>query len=392
MSVLIIGGGIGGLAAAVALRRAGIAAQVFERAPQIREVGAGLTIWSPAVTALRRMGLEEQVMPLGPEIDRFKLLSPGGQVISSTNIDDISRASGAASLVVHRADLQRVLLEALPPEQVHTEKECREVIQDQDGVTVRFADGTEARGSIVVGADGIRSAVAASLFGEENLRFAGYYCYRAMAATPEFRGNEVISILLPGMQFGLFPRVRQAEAYWFLCRNSPPGAGAPEDRRNHSALLESIAARLPVDIGDMIAHTDSSRILIDDVFDRPPRRHWGRGRVTLLGDAAHPTTPTYGQGACMAIEDAVFLANSLQRLTEPVAALRDYEERRRKRTAMITNLSWRYGNFLQYERPALVQLRRLMLATPFSRWNLRRILRRTLTCELPELSPRAKIP
>ena len=353
MSVLIIGGGIGGLAAAVALRRVGITAHVFERAPQINEVGAALSIWSPAVTALRRMGLEDQILPLGPNILRLNLLSPAGQVISSTNIDEISRASGAASVMVHRADLQQILLQALHAEQVHTEKECIGVIQDQDGATVRFADETQARGTIVIGADGISSAVAASLFGDEDLRFAGYYCYRAMTVTPDVPDHEVISILLPGMQFGLFPNVRPDESYWFLCRNSLPGTRASGGNYDHPALLQSIASRLPGDIGDMIANTDVGSILIDDVFDRRRRKIRGRGRVTLLGDAAHPTTPTFGQGACMAIEDAVVLANCLQRGKEPVAALRDYEKRRRRRTTMITNLSWRYGNFLQYERRAL---------------------------------------
>ena len=386
MSVLIIGGGIGGLAAAVALRRAGITAHVFERAPQINEVGAALSIWSPAVTALRRMGLEDQVLSLGPNILKFNILSPSGQVISSTSIEEISRASGAASVMVHRADLQQILLQALHKEQVHTEKECIGVVQDQDGATVRFADETEARGTIVIGADGIRSAVAASMFGDEGLRFSGYYCYRAMAATPDVPDHEVISILLPGMHFGLFPRVRRAQAYWFLCRNSPPGAGTPDDRCDHPALLQSIASRLPDGIGDMIANTDARSILIDDVFDRRPRKIWGRGRVTLLGDAAHPTTPTFGQGACMAIEDAVVLANCLQRGKDPIAALRNYEKRRRRRTTMITNLSWSYGNFLQYDRRALVIGRKLLLATPLSRWNLRRILRRSLIYDLPELS------
>ena len=332
------------------------------------------------------MGLEDQVLSLGPNILKFNILSPSGQVISSTSIEEISRASGAASVMVHRADLQQILLQALHKEQVHTEKECIGVVQDQDGATVRFADETEARGTIVIGADGIRSAVAASMFGDEGLRFSGYYCYRAMAATPDVPDHEVISILLPGMHFGLFPRVRRAQAYWFLCRNSPPGAGTPDDRCDHPALLQSIASRLPDGIGDMIANTDARSILIDDVFDRRPRKIWGRGRVTLLGDAAHPTTPTFGQGACMAIEDAVVLANCLQRGKDPIAALRNYEKRRRRRTTMITNLSWSYGNFLQYDRRALVIGRKLLLATPLSRWNLRRILRRSLIYDLPELS------
>ena len=386
MSVLIIGGGIGGLAAAVALRRAGIAARVFERAPEISEVGASLSVFSNAVNALRRMGLEEQVLSLGPEVIKTKFLSTTGRVISTISFEDISRACGAPSLVVHRADLQQMLLKALDADQVIAGKEVVGVVQDEDGVTVRFADRTEARGQIAIGANGIRSAVATSLFGEEALRSAGYYCYRAMAATPDVPTREALYVLLPGIQFGLFPEVRPGETYWFLCRNDAAGISCSDTGYDHSALLRSIAGQLPGDLGDMVTRTDTKSLIIDDVFDRPRRKAWGRGRVSLLGDAAHPTTPTFGQGACMAIEDAVVLADSLRRAEDPVAGLRAYEKRRLKRTTMITRLSWRYGNIMQYEHPVLVKWRTLTLPTALSRWNSRRDLRRTLSFDAPELS------
>ena len=386
MSVLIIGGGIGGLAAAVALRRVGIAARVFERAPEIHEVGAALSVFSNAVKALQRMGLEEQIRSLGPELIKVSFLSASGRVLSSTNVQEVSRACGAASLVVHRADLQQMLLEALDADQVITGKEYVGIVQDEDGVTVRFADQTEARGQITIGADGVRSTVAASLFGDEHLRFAGYYCYWAMAETPDVPTHEGLYVLLPGIQFGLIPEVRPGETYWFLCRNAAIGTSASDTEHDHLTLLRSVAGQLPGDLGDMVARTDAKSLVIDDVFDRPRRKAWGRGRVSLLGDAAHPTTPTFGQGACMAIEDAVVLADSLRRAEDPVAGLRAYENRRLKRTTMITKLSWRYGNIMQYEHPALVKWRTLTLATPFHRWMAQRILRRSLSFDAPELS------
>ena len=385
MSVLIAGGGIGGLAAAVAMRRVGIDTRVFERAPEIREVGAGVTIWSNAVVALRRLGLEEQVRLLGSEMLRINALSPEGPLISSTNVEEVSRACGAPSLALHRADLQRVLLDALDTEQVSTAKECVGVTQDQHGVTLRFADGEEVAGMLAIGADGVRSAVAASLFGSQQLRAARYYCYRAIAETPGVSRHEVLSVLLPGVQLGVFPEVRPGEAYWFLCRNKPFDAIVGDADYDHMAFLRSVSGRLPAELGDMIIATDPDRILVDEVLDRPPDKQWGRGRVSLIGDAAHPMAPTFGQGACMAIEDAVVLADSLKRAKDPATGLRDYENRRRRRTAMITRLSWRYGNVLQWEHPALVGWRTLFAATPLGPWNLRRILRRTLSHEAPEL-------
>ncbi len=386
MSVLIIGGGIGGLATAVALSRVGITAQVFERAPEIREVGAAVSIWSNAVKALRRLGLEERLLALGSVILKHHFLTPAGQLLSTTDIDEISRACGAASAIVHRGDLQRLLLEALDADQVNTSKECVGVAQDEDGVTVRFGDGTDVRGAIAVGADGINSAVAASMFGDANLRFAGYHCYRAMATTPEVPSHEAISILLPGVQFGLFPDVRPQESYWFLCCKRSPAPTAAITNHDFSAQFRSIAPRLREDLGNMISRTDPGSVIFDEVFDRPRRRNWGRGRVTLLGDAAHPTTPTFGQGACMALEDAVVLAHSVQRERELVAGLRRYEERRRSRTAMITRLSWRYGKSMQFQHPALVRWRTLSLATPLARWNERRVMRRLLDFDAPDLT------
>jgi len=136
----------------------------------------------------------------------------------------------------------------------------------------------------------------------------------------------------------------------------------------------------------MILGTDPERILVDEVLDRPPDKHWGQGRVSLIGDAAHPMAPTFGQGACMAIEDAVVLAESLRRANDPGSGLREYENRRRLRAATITRLSWHYGNIFQWEQRALVMFRTLFAASPVGPWNLRRILRKALRFPLPELA------
>ena len=386
MTVLIVGGGIGGLAAAVALRRAGIKARVFERAREIREVGAGVTIWSNAIMAFQSLGLGKQVRSLGSEMFRINVLSAKGKLISSIDVEAIARACGAPSLALHRADLQRILLEALDTDQVHTAKECVGVTQDRNGVTLRFADGAEAAGEIAIGADGVRSAVRSSLFGSQKLRSARYYCYRGMAATPRVTKHEVVSMLLPGIQLGVFPEVRPDEAYWFLCRNKPFDAAWADAEYDHMAFLRSVSGDLPAELGAMILGTHPERILVDEVLDRPPDKHWGQGWVSLIGDAAHPMAPTFGQGACMAIEDAVVLANSLGRAKKPDSGLRDYENRRRRRTATITRLSWSYGNTFQWEQRALVMFRTLSAASPFGPWNLRRILRKALRFHLPDLA------
>jgi len=262
------------------------------------------------------------------------------QLLTSTKAGEVSKEGGAPSIIVHRVDLLQTLLDALDAEQINTAKECVGVTQDEDGVTVDFADQTQVRGDVAIGADGIRSTVAASMFGARDLRYSGYHCSRAMAETPDVPRYEGIWVLLPGIQFALLPDVRPGESYWGACKNAPIGAAACYTDLDQSAQLRTILARLPGALGEMVTGTNTDNIFVDDIFDRPSHRLWGRGRVSLLGDFAHPMTPTFGQGACMAIEDAVTLANSLQQATDPVSGLRSYEKRRRRRTTATTNLSW----------------------------------------------------
>src|SRR5579884_4212710 len=136
--VLVVGGGIGGLAAAVALRRVGIRASVFERAPEIREVGAGLTLWSNAVKALRRLGVADAVQARGVVLTHNRTITPDGTVLSDQDVSELAAACGAPCLVSHRADLQRALLDAVPPGEVHTGHACAGVEVTDGGVVVRF--------------------------------------------------------------------------------------------------------------------------------------------------------------------------------------------------------------------------------------------------------------
>jgi 2-polyprenyl-6-methoxyphenol hydroxylase-like FAD-dependent oxidoreductase len=361
--VLIVGGGIGGLAAAVALKRAGIVAEVFERAAELREVGAGLSLWSNAVKALGRLGLADDVVARGTVLERALTLTADGDVLSDAPLGDIGRRAGAPSVCVHRADVQQVLAAAAAP--VRLGAECVGVEPDGDGVTVRFADGREERGTLLIGADGIGSAVRAHLHGPVEPRRAGYVAYRGMAGydLPEPRPDRSRLIVGRGAQAGIFPCGR-GRVYWFATAPTPTAPQGKGDLKGEA--IERFRDWLPL-LPAVIEATAAHAVMRHDITDLTPVWPWGRGRVTLLGDAAHATTPNLGQGACQAVEDAVVLADSLRREGVNEAGLRHYEEARRGRTERVVRLSRSTGRVLQWKHPVAVWLRDRMMRSRYGR-------------------------
>jgi 2-polyprenyl-6-methoxyphenol hydroxylase-like FAD-dependent oxidoreductase len=359
MRVIIVGGGIGGLTAAVALQRVGIQPLVFERAPELREVGAGLTLWTNAVRVLRTLGLGDAVAEIGVPLRESELRAWDGGLISGLDLGAIGDKFGAPTLGVHRAELQRVLSEKVGPA-LALGAACVEYAVDADGVTVRFADGRTQRGDILIGADGLRSVVRGQVLGVQKPRYAGYTAWRGVGRIdrPEVPTGVTLLALGRGSQFGYLP-IGGGRTYWFATANcpanmyDPPGTAKPN-------LLKRFADWYPP-IPAVIEATDATAVFRSDILDRPPVTPWGVGRVTLLGDAAHPTTPNLGQGACMAIEDAAVLARCLSTTPLPVNALRTYEALRYERTAFVTNMSWKVGRAFGLEGAIWCRLRNALM-------------------------------
>jgi 2-polyprenyl-6-methoxyphenol hydroxylase-like FAD-dependent oxidoreductase len=377
--VLIVGGGIGGLAAAVALQRVGIEAAVFERAPDLKEVGAGLSLWSNAVKALGRVGLADAVVARGSVIERAQTLTADGRLLSEAPLGDISRAAGAPSICVHRADVQQVLAAAVG--EVHLGATCAGIDEDAGGVTVRFAGGRTERGALLIGADGVRSAVRAHLHGPFEPRPAGYVAYRGMArfTLPDDPPDRSRLAMGPGSQAGILP-CGPGRTYWFA---TAPAAGPAMNPK--AEALTRFADWLPL-LPRVIEATDPAAVMRHDIFDLPPVWPWGRGRVTLLGDAAHATTPNLGQGACQAIEDAIVLADCLRRRGTTIDGLRAYEEARRARTERIVRLSRQMGRMLQWKNPLAVWVRNRIMASRMGRRQGEGLFAELLGFDLPELT------
>lgn len=363
--VIIIGAGIGGLSVALALKRAGIEVKVFERVPIICEIGAGLTLWANAVKVLRKLGLEE-IITSAFHLADGDIYSWQGERLSSISAHALLQRFGAPNVAVHRSDLQAALLAAVGPETIELDRQCSGFEQDKGSVTVHFAGGKPEHGSALIGADGIHSIIRAQLFGDEKPRYAGYTAWRGVTTPPavELRVGEYWG---QGARFGLVP-LSQGRYYWFATRNAREGErGYPPDRKRE---VLSLFAHWYTSLPAIIEATPESAILRNDIYDRPPLSNWTCGRVTLLGDAAHPMTPNLGQGACQALEDALVLAHALEQTRNVNVALQLYQARRIQRTTHIVNRSWNIGRVAQWANPFACKLRDTALKWMPSRLQL----------------------
>src|SRR5688572_16296313 len=357
MRVVIIGAGIGGLTTALALKQKDIEVDAYERSAVLTDVGAGISLWPNALKALYQLGLR-------PALDALSFVSvdgavrrPDGTVLSRTTSEQFVLRLGLPVMVFHRAELLEVLVAAARSIPIHLGHECQDVTQDAGGVTARFATGTSTSGDALIGADGVRSVVRERLDVPGALRYSGYTAWRGVAPfqTAGLMAGETLGC---GQRFGLAP-IHGNRVYWYATDNV--AEGQHESPADAKARLMELFAAWHRPIPDLIQSTDPASILRNDIYDRDPADRWGSGRITLLGDAAHPMTPNLGQGACQAIEDALVLARDLGQGGDVEASLRRYEAQRRPRTRLVSMASRRAGQMFQIESPLVCRLRDAMM-------------------------------
>jgi 2-polyprenyl-6-methoxyphenol hydroxylase-like FAD-dependent oxidoreductase len=357
---LIVGGGIGGLTAAIALRRAGIEATVFEQAARLEDVqaGGGLLVWNNGMRALREIDLHERTEASASVLDETTFNSYRGDVLATWPIAKVEKDLGVPTVGVVRGDLHKVLADALGNGAVEVGAHYESFGADGDGVTVRFSDGREERGDVLIGADGVRSAVRDDLIGRQELRPPGYWGIQAVVEFehPLAKRGTFATYWGPGSRFA-YHHVGGGRLYWFAVEDGP--GTEPADER-----IKTVRDRLktwPEPVSSIIAATDDEEIAVMDIADAKPVKRWGTGPATLLGDAAHPILPNLGQGTSQALEDAVVLARSLNGAAEVVAALRSYEDLRAPRTAGLVKFSRNLGRLGRLKaRPAVAFRERFM--------------------------------
>jgi 2-polyprenyl-6-methoxyphenol hydroxylase-like FAD-dependent oxidoreductase len=372
LRAVIVGAGVGGLTTALALRAIGIEATVYERAPSLdaAQVGGGIHLWSNALHVYRHLGIADAIRAAGAEQGTAEFCSWRGPLLSRWPIGAISDRVGLPTVGVSRADLHPVLVDAVGAASIVTGAQCTGFTEEAGGVTARFADGREERADLLIGADGISSAVRAQLHGQQPHRYAGYTLWQAITDPTDQAPADLFRVLWGrGRRFSYY-RVGGGRLYWFVVANAPAREQDPE-RGKGALILGRLGPGWPALVPAIINATADDAISRVDMRDRPPVTRWGAGRVTLLGDAAHPMTFNVGQGACQSVEDAGALARHLRGTGDIPAALRAYEAERIKRTTPIVNLAWQLGSFGRWENPIACRFRDQMLRVVLSTVALR---------------------
>lgn len=382
--ILVVGAGIGGLALARALSLAGLTCQLFERAPALSAAGAGIMVQTSGMLALRQIGLADVVGATSEELCFGWTRTERGKLLTRSSLSFLHDEFNVPTVALHRARLQSALRDSIPNVPLHLAHTLTTFVSDDTGVTASFANGTSARGALLIGADGLHSTVRRMVLGDQPLRYAGYTSWRGIARRDEPSARRTITEMWgPGARFG-FTSIGSDEVYWFAVLDAPPGEKDDRPLETVRRHFSRFAAPVP----DLLEATPPSSVLRTDIYDRPPVPTWSAERVTLLGDAAHPTTPNLGQGGGMAIEDAVVLAHALVHSRSWGEAFATYERERVSRTARIVTLSRRFGQLGRLRNPAAVWLRNLMIRLTPER-TVQRGLRKNAAFSLPdEVAPR----
>lgn len=344
--IAVIGAGIGGITAALALRRAGIEVSVYEQAPQLKALGAAITMTPNAVRIMDGLGLAEAIRRIGYRPPRrLNRTWDSGEVTSVIELGDAAEQKfGAPLLTFHRADLLATIAAGIPAENMHFGKKLVAVDNSVSAASAQFSDGTRIEADALIGADGIHSSVRELLFGPEDPHFTGVVGFRSLVPVERLAGVDISpftkwwgtqreseAITCPtsaGREFYIFASIPQAswrQESWTM--------------KGDVAELRACFSGWNGELRRMLDACDDT--LKSALYEREPLSAWTLGRTTLLGDACHPMTPFMAQGSAMAIEDAAILSRCLEGKVsaELPRALQVYERSRHARTSRMQQSS-----------------------------------------------------
>lgn len=361
MKTIIIGGGIAGLSTAIALQQIGIEIEIYEQAAAPRVAGAGLTLWPNAVHALRELHIEpdDHALPF-----HAGLHQSNGKPLSKVDAAMIHTRYGTATYAIHREDFMHALMQSAG-DVIHYDKRLQHYEQTDTQICATFTDGTTTEADLLIGADGIHSVVRGQMHPLAKPVYRGYAAWRGVTSfTHQY--NLWGETWGRGARFGMIP-LTNGRVYWFAVSNRAEKSPPPQ----HKQALNDLFGNWHVPIPELINATPDEMILYNDIADIEPLPTWSDGRALLLGDAAHAMTPNMGQGACQAIEDAVFVARALQTHPSLSDAIQSFEAIRGPQTRKVVLRSRAIGRIGQLSNPVLTGLRDTMTSLTPARVTLR---------------------
>lgn len=355
MKIAIIGGGIGGLTTALALKQNRQEFKVFESATEIKPVGAGILMANNAMQVYNKLGVRHKIENVGRKISSIKITDARLKTISNTQLDKFENKYGVYNVAIHRADLQKILADEIGFENIQLSKRVLQIEKEND-FKLTFEDGTIANSEVIIGADGIKSTVRNQFFGSGTIRDTKQRCWRGVS---EFDwaskyNYEAFEAWGKGKRFG-FVQISDKKVYWYAVIN--------ETLMKENANVTDLFIEFHPDILQIISETPKDKIIFSDIIDLQPIYQWCNGKVCLIGDAAHATTPNMGQGACQAVEDAYIIGKLFKQGKTAEDVFAQYEKIRMKKAHFIVNTSWKIGKVAHFENRIAAWLRNELLKT-----------------------------
>ena len=361
MKITIIGGGIAGLTTALALRKLGFEYELFERAKQLNEVGAGIWMQPNALKVLDWLGLGDLVRESGTLLNQVDITNAQLIPFKKTNQEVVQDEKGNKIVAIHRATLQKILFEAIPKENINLGYEFKSLEQKEHQLNISFGESA-VLSDLVIGADGINSKVRESIFSNTSKRFSGQTCWRGISdiRLPYEFQNTGIESWGKKIRFG-FSQVTENQVYWFAVSNASQN-GTDNVNTLQTELKNRFSNFNPL-VLNIIENTKAEKIIRNDISDLNRLEQWHKDKIVLVGDAAHATTPNMGQGAGQGMEDAYYLANILAKHNQLDQALNLFESNRREKVDYVVNNSWRFGQ-MAHSGFGQIVMKTIMKLTP----------------------------
>lgn len=360
--IAIVGGGISGLATALALKRIGLTVSIYERKPENSKTGAGIVLGLNALKALDYLGVLPQIQLRGISSNQYSISDNHGKPITTIQIE---QNKYPLYTFIYRKDLIEILLNALSGDHIFYKKKLVFFTTDKKRSQLFFEDGTIVKTDYLLACDGVHSPIRNQLFPDKHLRYVGYTCWRGIVEDSHLHIPPYYSETWgPKGRFCTIPLANN-RLYWYALKNAEANNPRLHSWKTDELLTNFYDYHYP--IPEIIENTFDEDITSRDIYDLESLCQYVYDRILLMGDAAHATTPNLSQGACMAIEDAVYLAKYIKQEIDIESAMMSFEKKRLARTKKVVHESWMFGKIAQIDIPFICSVRnKVMKWTPAS--------------------------